>query len=68
MIYIYRCMFIYMVQMYVYISSCYGSIPLTSGLIGKDTGLSTQCHRCRFAYKQRVLKTLALAISAPRME
>ena len=38
------------------ISSCYGSNPLTLGLIGRDGGLSTPCHSCRFACQQRVLK------------
>ena len=50
------------------IPSCYGSIPLTLGLIGGDDGLSTLCHSCEFACQQRVLKTFpALAISARRM-
>ena len=31
------------------ISSCYGSIPMALELIGKDGGLSTLCHSCRFA-------------------
>ena len=35
----------------------YGSIPLTSGLIGRDGGLNTLCHSCGFACQQRVLKT-----------
>ena len=39
------------------ISSCYGSISLASGLRRRDGGLSTPCHRCRFACQQRVLKT-----------
>ena len=39
------------------ISSCYGSIPLTLGVIGGDGGLSTLCHSCGFACQQRVLKT-----------
>ena len=39
------------------ISSCYSSIPLTLGLIGRDGGLSTLCHGCRFACRQRVLTT-----------
>ena len=38
-------------------SSCYGSIPLTLGMIGRDGGLSTLCHSCGFACQQRVLKT-----------
>ena len=45
-------------SIYMYINvSCYGSIPLTSGLIGRDGGLSTLCHSCGFACQQRVLKT-----------
>ena len=39
------------------ISSCYGSTPLTLGLIGGDGGLNTLCHSCGFACQQRVLKT-----------
>ena len=39
------------------ISSCYGSILLALGLIGKDGGLNTLCHSCGFACQQRVLKT-----------
>ena len=39
------------------ISSCYGSIPLILGLIGREGGLSTLCHNCGFACQQRVLKT-----------
>ena len=39
------------------ISSCYGSIPLTLGLIGRDGGVSTLYHSCGFACQQRVLKT-----------
>ena len=60
----------WLVNLYIWltISSCYSSIPLTLGLIGRDDGLSTVCHSCRFACKQRVLKTFPdLAISAPRM-
>ena len=38
------------------ISSCYASIPLTLGLIGGDGGLSILCHRCGFAWQERVLK------------
>ena len=38
-------------------SSCYGSIPLTLGLIRRDGGLSTLCHSCGFTCQQRVLKT-----------
>ena len=40
------------------ISSCYGSIPLALGLIGRDGGLSTLCHSCVLAFQQRVLKTI----------
>ena len=49
----------WLVNLYIYltISSCYGSIPLTLGLIERDGGLSTLCHSCGFAYQQRVLKT-----------
>ena len=39
------------------ISSCYFSIPLTLGLIGRDGGLSILCHIYKFACQQRVLKT-----------
>ena len=57
--------YIYSLYMYIYIylyiwltiSSCYGSIPLILGLIGRDGGLSTLCHSCGFACQQRVLKT-----------
>ena len=67
----YICIYIYVyIYMYMWltISSCYGSIPLALGLIGRDGGLSTLCHSCGFACQQRVLKRfLALAISAPRM-
>ena len=47
-----------LVNLYIWltISSCYVSIPLALGLIGRDGGLSTLCHSCRFAYQQRVLK------------
>ena len=41
------------------ISSCYGSIPLAVGLIGRDGGLSTLCHSCGLACQQNVLKTFA---------
>ena len=63
-----------LVNLYIWltISSCYGSIPLTLdlslGLIRRDGGLSTLCHSSRFVRQQKVLKRfLALAISAPRM-
>ena len=55
--------FIYMaltgkfVYIWLTISSCYGSIPLALGLIGRDGGLSTLCHSCGFACQHRVLKT-----------
>ena len=44
--------------MYIWltISSCYGSISLVWGLIGRDSGLSTLCHNCGFACQQWVLK------------
>ena len=47
------------VNLYIWltISSCYGSMPLALGLIGRDGGLSTLCHSCGFACQQRVLKT-----------
>ena len=46
------------INLYIWltISPCYASIPLTLGLIGRDGGLSTLCHSCRFACQQRVLK------------
>ena len=49
----------WLVNLYIWltISSCYGSIPLTLGLIGRDGGLSTLYHSCGFACQQRVLKT-----------
>ena len=48
-----------LVNLYIWltISSCYGSTPGASGLIGRDRGLSTLCHSCRFDCQQRVLKT-----------
>ena len=36
--------------------SCYCSILLVLGFIGRDGGLSTLCHSCRFACQQRMLK------------
>ena len=39
------------------VSSCYDSIPLTLGLIGRNSGLITLCHSCSFVCQQRVLKT-----------
>ena len=60
-IYIYIYIYIYNLPANLYIrltiSSCYGSIPMTLGLIGENDGLSTLCHSCRFACQQRVLKT-----------
>ena len=38
--------------------SCYGSIPLNLGLIGRDGGLSTLCDSCGFACQQSVLSPL----------
>ena len=48
-----------LVNLYIWLttSSCYGSIPLALGLLGRDGGLSTLCHSCGFACQQRVLKT-----------
>ena len=48
-----------LVNLYIWltISFCYDSIPLTLGLIERDDGLSTLCHSCGFAFQQRVLKT-----------
>ena len=47
-----------LVSFYVWLtsSSCYGSVPLELGLIGRDTGLSTLCHSCCLAFQQSVLK------------
>ena len=49
------------IYIYIYIwltiSPCYGSIPLALGLIGRDGGLSSLCHSCGFACRQRVLRT-----------
>ena len=39
------------------ISSCYGSVSLATGLIGKDDGLSTLCPSCELACQQRVINT-----------
>ena len=59
-IYIIHIIYKYIKYIHLYIwltiSSCYGSIPLTLGLIGIDGGLSTLCHSCGFACQQRVLK------------
>ena len=48
-----------LVNLYIWLTilSCYDSIPLTLGLMGRDGGFSTLCHGCRFACQQRVLKT-----------
>ena len=52
-----------LVNLYIWptISSCYSSIlstlDVSLGLIGRDGGLSTLCHSCRFACQQRELKT-----------
>ena len=48
-----------LINFYVWlpISSCYRSIPLALGLIGRDGGLSTLCHSCGLDFQQRVLKT-----------
>ena len=48
-----------LVNLYIWlnISTCYSSIPLTLGLIGRDGGLSILCHGCGFSCQQRVLKT-----------
>ena len=48
-----------MANLYIWLkfSSCYGSITLTLGFIGRNNGLSTLCHNCRFPCQQRVLKT-----------
>ena len=45
-LYIYIHIYILYLYIWLTISSCYGSIPLTSGLIGRDGGLSTLCHSC----------------------
>ena len=49
-----------LVNLYIWltISSCYGSIPLVLGLMGRDGGLSTLCHSFGFACQQRVLKKI----------
>ena len=48
-----------LVNLYIWLtnSSCYGSIPFTLGLIGRDGGFNTLCHSCGFPCQQRVLKT-----------
>ena len=48
-----------LVNLYIWliISSCYGSIPLTLELIRRDGGLNTLCHSSEFSCQLRVLKT-----------
>ena len=52
--------------MWLTISSCYGLIPLTLELMGREDGLSTLHHSCGLACQQRVLKTFP-AVSTLRM-
>ena len=47
-LYIYRYIYVYV---YVYIYTQYSMV------IGRNGGLGTLCHSCRFAPQQRVLKT-----------
>ena len=49
-----------LVYLYIWliISSCYGSLPLPLGLIGRDCGLSSLCDSCGFPCQQRVLKSV----------
>ena len=56
---IYLSIYHFLANLYIWltISSCSGSIPLTLVLIGRDGGLSTLCHSCGFACQQRMLKT-----------
>ena len=49
-LYIYRYIYVY-VYVYVYIYTQYSMV------IGRNGGLGTLCHSCRFAPQQRVLKT-----------
>ena len=42
---------------YIYSSSFYLPMAQYHYLIGRDGGLRTLCHGCRFACQQRVLKT-----------
>ena len=43
--------------LFIYInSSSYGSIPLTSVLLGRNSVLSTLCQSCGFNYRQQLLK------------
>ena len=50
-----------LVSLYIWltISSCCSSIPLTLGLIRRDGGLRTLCHSYGLACQQRMLKTFA---------
>ena len=52
------CLWHSLVNLYMWltISSCYGSIPLTLRWSGRDGGLSTLCHNCGFICPQGVLK------------
>ena len=47
-----------LVNLYIWltISSCYGSIPLALGLIGRDGGFRSLCYGWRFGSQQRVQK------------
>ena len=45
------------VYIYLTISSCYRSVPLTLVFVGWDVGLSSLCHSCVFACQDMVLKT-----------
>ena len=49
------------VNLYIYRSSVYLATAQSQYLmvIGRDGGLSTLCHSCRFACQQRVLKTFS---------
>ena len=51
----------FLVNLYVYRSSVYLATAQSQYLmvIGRDGGLSTLCHSCRFACQQRVLKTFS---------
>ena len=58
-LYIHYILYIYIYHLYfiqLTISSCYSFITLTLGLTGRDGGLITLCHSCRFYCQQRVLK------------
>ena len=56
-LYIYIHIYMYNLYIWLTISSYYGWIPLVSGLMRREGGLSTLCHSCGFACQQRVLKT-----------